>query len=151
MLRHSRLNEVVATDTYFVSTRPIEGYHCLQIFVGLTSRRITVIEMKTESKFSDTYQDFMHKRGIPNTLIRDNARSEISEKILNLQRQFVIADEYTEPFSPWQNPAEGGGVRFLKAHTEVLMNRSGLPDNIYFLCHKYICAVHECCANGHLN
>ena len=63
MLRHPRLNEVVATDTYFVGTKFMEGYYCLQVFVGLTSRRITVIGMKTESEFTDAYQDFMRKRG----------------------------------------------------------------------------------------
>ena len=151
MLRHPRLNEVVATDTYFSNTRSIEGYWCSQVFIGLTSRRITVIGMKTESEFADAYQDFMRKRGIPHTLRRDNAKSEMSEKVLNLQRDLVIADEYTEPYSPWQNPAEGGGVRFLKSHAEVLMNRSGCPDYLWYACHEYICAVHECCANEHLN
>ena len=48
MLRHLRLNEVVATDNYFSNTRSIEGYWCAQVFVGLTSRRITVIGMKTD-------------------------------------------------------------------------------------------------------
>ena len=119
--------------------------------MGLTSRRITVIGMKKESEFVDAYQDFVRKRGIPHTLRRDNAKSETSEKDLNLQRDFVIADEYTEPYSPWQNPAEGEGVRFLKAHAEVLLNRSGCSDSLWFLCHEYICAVHECCANEHLN
>ena len=119
MLRHPRLNEVIATDTYFANTRSIEGYWCAQVFVGLTSRRITVIGMKTESDFADAYQDFMRKRGIPHTLRRDNAKSETSEKVLNLQRHYVVADEYTEPQSPWQNPAEVGGMRFLKAHAEV--------------------------------
>ena len=57
------LNEVVATDTYFAGTKSIEGYYCLQVFVGLTSRRITIIGMRTESKFADAYQDFMQKRG----------------------------------------------------------------------------------------
>ena len=47
-------------------------------------------------------------------LRQDNAKSEMSEKVLNLQRDFVVADEYTEPYSPWQNPAEGGGEKFLK-------------------------------------
>ena len=28
MLRHKRLNEVIATDTYFSSTKSIEGCHC---------------------------------------------------------------------------------------------------------------------------
>ena len=101
MLRHPRLNEVVATDTYFAGTKSIEGYHCLQVFVGLTSRRITVIGMRTESEFSEAYQDFMRKRGKPHTLRRDKAKSETSETVLNLQRDFVIADKYTEPYSPW--------------------------------------------------
>ena len=72
--------------------------------------------MKTESGFAEAYQDFMRKRGIPHTLRRDNAKSEMSKKVLNLQRDFVVADEYTEPYSPWKNPAEGGGVKFLKSH-----------------------------------
>ena len=75
--------------------------------------------MKTESDFPDAYQDFMCKWGIPHTLRRDNAKPETSKKVLNLQPDYVVADEYTEPQSPWQNPAEVGGMRFLKAHAEV--------------------------------
>ena len=86
MLRHPRLNEVVATNTYFAGTKSIEDYHCSQVFVGLTYRRITVIGMRTESEFANAYQDFMRKRGIPHTLRRDNAKSETSEKVSNLQR-----------------------------------------------------------------
>ena len=93
----------------------------------------------------------MRTRGIPHTLRRDNAKSEMSDDVLNLNRKYVISDEYTEPYSPWQNPAEGRGVRFLKAHAEVLMNRSGCADNLWFLCHEYICCVHERMANEHLN
>ena len=151
MLRHNRLNEVISTDTYFSDVRSIEGYTCAQVFVGLNSRRITTIGMKTESDFPKAYQDFMRMRGIPHTLRRDNAKSEQSEAILKLNRDFVVSDEYTEPYSPWQNPAEGGGVRFVKDHAEVLMNRSGCPDYLWYLCHQYICAVHDCCANEHLN
>ena len=100
MLRHSRLNKLVETDTYFAGTKSIEGYHCSQVFMGLTSRSVTVIGMRTESEFADAYQDFMRKRGIPYILRRENAKSETSEKVLNLQRDFVIVDEYTEPYSP---------------------------------------------------
>ena len=49
-----------------------------------TSRRITVIGMKTEPEFAEAYQGFMRKRVILHTLRRDNAKSEISEKSLNL-------------------------------------------------------------------
>jgi len=151
MLRHPRLNEVISTDTYFSSVKSIEGYSMSQVFMGLTSRRITVIGMKAESEFPTAYRDFIRSRGIPHTLRRDNAKSEASEEVQDIHREFVIADAYTEPHSPWQNPAEGGAVRFLKSHAEVLMNRTGSPDNLWFLCHEYVCHVHECTANEHLN
>jgi hypothetical protein len=35
MLRHKRLNEVIATDTYdtyFANEKSIDGYHCAQVF-----------------------------------------------------------------------------------------------------------------------
>jgi hypothetical protein len=34
MLRHKRLNEIIATDTYFANEKSIEGYHCAQVFLG---------------------------------------------------------------------------------------------------------------------
>ena len=46
---------VVATNTYFSNTRSIEGYWYAQVFIGLTSRRTTVIGIKTESEFAEAY------------------------------------------------------------------------------------------------
>jgi hypothetical protein len=59
MLRHKRLNEFIATDTYFVNEISIEGYHCAQIFFGMTSKKLHVACMKTELEFSDLYLDFI--------------------------------------------------------------------------------------------
>ena len=50
MLRHNRLSEVIATDTYFASERSIEGYHCAQVFFVMTSKMLVVTGMKTESE-----------------------------------------------------------------------------------------------------
>ena len=55
MLGHPRLNEVVATETYFSNKIFIEGYWCAQVFVGLIFRKITVIAMKTESEYAEAY------------------------------------------------------------------------------------------------
>ena len=33
MLRYKRLNEVIATDTYFANEKSIEGYHCAQVIL----------------------------------------------------------------------------------------------------------------------
>jgi hypothetical protein len=37
MPRHKRFNEVIATGTYFANEKSIEGYHCAQVFFGMTS------------------------------------------------------------------------------------------------------------------
>jgi hypothetical protein len=54
MLRHKRLNEVIATDTYFSSEKSIERY-CEQVFFGITSKILHAAGMKTESDFSNVY------------------------------------------------------------------------------------------------
>jgi hypothetical protein len=37
MLRHKVLDEVIATDTFFASVKSIEGFHCAQLFFGMTT------------------------------------------------------------------------------------------------------------------
>jgi hypothetical protein len=61
MLRHKRLNEVIATNTYFANEKSIEGYHYAQVFFGMTSKMLYVAGMKTESEFADVYLDFIRK------------------------------------------------------------------------------------------
>ena len=63
-------------------------------------------------------------------LRRDNAKSEMSQRVCQIHRDLVIADQWTEPHSPWQNPAELNGVKYLKSHAQVLLDRTGAPDNI---------------------
>jgi hypothetical protein len=55
MLRHKRLNEIIATDTYFANEKSIKGYHCAQVFFGMTSKMLYVAGMKTESEFVVTF------------------------------------------------------------------------------------------------
>jgi hypothetical protein len=86
MLRHKRLNEVIATDTYFSSTKSIEGFYCAQVFVGMTSKTLYVADMKTESEFPDVYLDFIRQHGIPSALRRDNAKSEMSQRVCQIHR-----------------------------------------------------------------
>jgi hypothetical protein len=75
MLRHKRLNEFIATDTYFLNEKSIEGYHCAQVFFGMTSKMLYVAE---ESEFADVYLDFIRKYGIPSAIQSDNSKSEMS-------------------------------------------------------------------------
>jgi hypothetical protein len=106
MLRHKRLNEVIDTDTYFASKRSIEKYYCAQVFFGMTSKSLFVTGMKTKSEFPDVYLEFVRQNSIPSALRRDNAKSEMSQRVKQIHRDLVIVDQWTELHSPWQNPAE---------------------------------------------
>jgi hypothetical protein len=79
MLRHKRLNIVIAKDTYFSSENFIEGYYCAHAFFGMTSKMLNVAEMKTDLGFSNVYLDLIRQHGIPSALQRDDAKSEMSE------------------------------------------------------------------------
>jgi hypothetical protein len=102
MLRHKRLNEVIATDTYFANEKSIEGYHYAQAFFGMTSKMLYVAGMKTESEVAAVYLDFIRKCVIPFALQKDNAKSKMIQPVKDIHRDSIIADQWTEPHSPWQ-------------------------------------------------
>jgi hypothetical protein len=133
MLRHKRLNDVIATDTYFSSVKSIERYYCAQLFFGMTSKMLYVAGMKTESKFPDVYLDFIRQCGMPYALRHDNAKYDMNQRVRQIHWDLVIADQWTEPHSLWQNPAELNVVKYLKSHAQVLADGTGEPDTLLFL------------------
>jgi hypothetical protein len=119
MLRHKRLNEIIATDTNFAHDNSIGGYYCAQVFFGMISKMLFVAGMKSEFESPDFYLDFIRQHGIPSALRRDKTKSEMSQRVKQIHRDLVIADQWTEPHSPWQNPAELNGFKYLKSHAQV--------------------------------
>jgi hypothetical protein len=99
-------------------------------FFGMTSKMLYVAGMKTESEFADVYLDFIRKYVFPSALRRDNAKSEMSQRVKDIHRNLIIAHQWTEPHSPWKNPAELNGVKYLKSHAQVLLDRTGATDNL---------------------
>jgi hypothetical protein len=112
-------------------------------FLGKTSKMLYVAGMKTESEFADVYLDFIRKYGIPSALRSDNAKSEMSQRVKDIHTDLIIADQWSEPHSPWQNPAELNGVEYLKSYAQVLLDRKGAPDNLWFLAQDYLANVHS--------
>jgi hypothetical protein len=135
------------------STKSIEGFYCVQVFFDMTSKTLYVAGMKTESEFPDVYLDFIRQYGIPSALRRDNAKSEMSQRVRvrQIHRDLVIADQWTEPHSPWQNFAELNGVKYLKSHAHVLLDRTAAPDCIWFLAKDYLAHIHNLSANRQVN
>ena len=143
MLRMPQLNETVSSDTWFSSVTSIEGYNCGQSFCGSASHCMNVYGMKSEFQFSQRYQDFIRENGIPHTLRRDNAKAEDNEAVKAINRDYIIKDEFTEPHHPHQNPVELRMNRFIKKQSQIIMDRTGCPSNLWFRVAKYICDVYN--------
>jgi hypothetical protein len=108
----------------------------------MTSKMLYVSGMKTESEFADVYLYFNRKYGIPSALRRDNAKSEMSQRVKDIHRDLIIAHQWTEPHSPWQNPAE---------HAQLPLYRTDAPDNLWFIAQDYLAHVYNLSANRQLN
>jgi hypothetical protein len=46
-----------------------------------------------ESEFSDECLDFIRKCSIPSALRRDNAKSEVIQRVKDIHRDLIIADQ----------------------------------------------------------
>ena len=136
-LNMQQLQEPVATDTYFSSVKGLDGENCAQAFFGIKSQMINVIGMTSENEGPLAYEEFLRSEGIPTLLWCDNARMQKSFDFQEINRHWLIKDGFTEPYHPQQNPAELRAVRWLKMHTELIMNRTGAPDYLWFYCAKY--------------
>jgi hypothetical protein len=43
------------------------------------------------------------------------------------------------------------GVKYLKSHAQALLDRTGAPDNLWFLAQDYLAHVHNLSANRQFN
>jgi hypothetical protein len=66
-LDRKRIDEALATDTFFSSVRDVTGATSAQVFYGLTSHFINVFALKTEADGPQAFEDFARSEGLPNT------------------------------------------------------------------------------------
>ena len=93
------------------------------------------------------YQDFMRYEGVPECLHRDLAPEQQVQAIINLNRDMMVKDTFSERGSPNQNPAEALGVKPLKDGTQTIITRTGCPPEVWPWVAKYIADVHNHCAH----
>ena len=73
-------------------------------------------------------------------LISNNAKAEISERVKDILRTFMIKDWQSEAYNKNQNFAERGW-QDTKAKANALLNWCNAPKNCWLLALKYICFV----------
>ena len=71
-------------------------------------------------------------------LLSDSAKTEISNKVMDIRRPYHISNWHSEQYHQNQNPAEWR-YRTIKSWTNTVMNRSGAPANCWLLCLIYVC------------
>ena len=107
----TRIDEPVSTDAMFTNCRSIyHGYMAAQVFFGIKSHAIFVYGIKSKGEYPRVYRDFIRDQGAPSALRRDNAKEEQSELVKDINREFMIKDQYTEPHHPQQNPVESSAI-----------------------------------------
>ena len=136
-----RRREPVATDTVYSDTPAIDsGVTSAQIFVGTQSMVTDVYGMKSDKDFVNTLEDNIRKRGAMDKLVSDRAQLEISNKVLDILRNYVIDDWQSEPYHEHQNAAERR-YQVVKETTNKVMDRTGAPAYTWLLALLYVCYV----------
>ena len=108
-----------------------------QIFVGKDSLVSDVYPMHSSKQFANTLEDNIRFRGAMSKLISDDAQVEISNKVQDILRMYHSCSWHSEPYQQNQNPSEWH-YRTIKAWTNTILNRSGVPANCWLLCMSYV-------------
>jgi hypothetical protein len=83
-------------------------------------------------------------------LISDRAQAEISKRVLDILRAYMIDDWQSEPHHQHQNPAERR-YQTIKMYVERILDRSGAPPDLWLLCMTYVCFLLNRLASKALN
>ena len=110
-----RRHEAVATDTVFSDTPAVDRCvkkavdRCVkkaQVFVGRDTLVADAYPMKSGKRFVNTLEDNIRRWGAMDKVLSDSAKTEISNKVMDILRAYDISNRHSEPYHQNQNPAE---------------------------------------------
>ena len=100
-------HETVIADTVFSDTPAVDhGAKQAQVFVGRDTLVADAYPMKCGKKFVNTLEDNIRRRVAMDKLLSDSAKTEISNKVMDILRAYHISNWHSEPYHHNQNPAE---------------------------------------------
>ena len=134
-----RRHEPVATDVVFSDTPAVDsGVKQAHVIVGRDTLVADAYPMKSGKQFVNTLEDNIRWRGAMDKLLSDSAKTEISNKLMDIPRAYHFSNLHSEPYPQNQSPAEWR-YRTIKSWTNTVKNRSGAPANCWLLCLIYVC------------
>lgn len=132
-LRYRRLPIDCFTDTLFANTTSRRNHKCAQIFSTLEGW-CRAYPMSTKSLAHKGLSLLFQRGGVPNTLIIDGAKEQISMGLFRHKcRESGAQVKQTEPYIPSSNAAEAA-IRELKKGVGQQMVRSKAPKRLWDDC-----------------
>ena len=102
------------------------GVKQVQVFVSRDTLVADAYPMKSGKQFVNTLKDNIRRRGAMDKLLSDSAKTEMSNKVMDILRTYHILNWQSGPYHHHQNHAEWR-CRTIKSWTNTVMNRSGAP------------------------
>ena len=94
-----RRHEPVATDSVSSDTPAVDsGVKQTQLFVGRDTLVADAYPMKGGKQFVNTLEDNKRRRGAMDKLLSDSAKTEISNKVMDILRAYHISNQHSEPY-----------------------------------------------------
>lgn len=133
-------------DTLFSKVKSIRNYTCGNIFTNSLGFK-KFFPLETESQGKRTIVDFIQLVGIPKSIHSDDAKVFMHGDFKQSCQKYGVQQTFTEPYSPWQNRAEGA-IRELKSYASKLMQRKQAPLRLWCFAFEYASDVLSLCASG---
>ena len=88
-----RRHEALATDTVFSDTPAVDsGVKQAQVFIGRDTLVVDAYLMKSGKQYVNTLEDNTRRSGAMDKLLSDSAKTEISNKVMNILRGYHISN-----------------------------------------------------------
>ena len=133
---HSRFRQLLGphstfyTDTLFSNVKSLRGNTCGQVYYN-RSHFFKFYPLENKKDAHETIIPLLTCAGMPSHIHSDRAPELIGGQFGSLLRKFRIRHTTSEPHSPWQNRAEGEGVKPIKKLGLWLMQRNGAPTRTW--------------------
>ena len=143
-MRFPNLKGRYFTDSMFANTKSKRQFKGAQVFTnGLGYDRFVPFR----SKGDETLTTFIHKDGIPQELVSDNAPAEHKGEWGKVANHHRMKLTQTIPGSPWQNRAEHS-IKELKVAIRRTMRRRRAPRRLWCYCGEWVSAIRRLTASS---
>ena len=109
------------------------GCTMLQLYGGVNTHFLAGYPLSSEASMPETLEDFIRDHSAMKGLMSDNAKSEVSRAMKNIQRLYMIKDCQSEPHYQHQNLIERC-IQDVKRMSNNIMDRIGCPTKFWLLC-----------------